>query len=499
MHKAKRNIITTLIGHVVATICGMVIPGIMISSFGSTMYGLSASVAQFLSYISLLDGGVARVARAELYGSLAEKNDYAISKVYYAIKRFFAIIGIVFLVFTCGMSLLYYDIADVSEVSRDYVFCLVWIISAGTLAKYMGGISNLTLLNADQKQYVGNIIVTVGTMCNALMVVILVNLGCDLLAVKIGSSIVYIAQPICYSVYVKKHYKLQSVGKDISKLPQKWTGLGQHVAYFLHTNTDIVILTVFADLRYVAVYSVYRLVISSIRKITSSFTSGMEAAFGELIAKKQPGLLQSLFLKYKHMLSFVSIVLFGTTAILVVPFVQLYTSGVTDADYTQPMFAIIMIFAEAIDCFMHPCSSLPISANKLKETRWGSYGEAIINVGLSLALVWWNPLIGVALATLLATVFKSVFYMVYAERNILLMPAKKLLKSFLFTIGLLGAFAIAGVLIAGRIDMDSYLIWALWGVGTVIATTAVTVIVYYLVYPEEMKKIATTILRKIKH
>ena len=259
------------------------------------------------------------------------------------------------------------------------------------------------------------------------------------------------------------------------------------------------ILTVFADLRYVAVYSVYRLVISSIRKITSSFTSGMEAAFGELIAKKQPGLLQSLFLKYKHMLSFVSIVLFGTTAILVVPFVQLYTSGVTDADYTQPMFAIIMIFAEAIDCFMHPCCSLPISANKLKETRWGSYGEAIINVGLSLALVWWNPLIGVALATLLATVFKSVFYMVYAERNILLMPAKKLLKSFLFTIGLLGAFAIAGVLIAGRIDMDSYLIWALWGVGTVIATTAVTVIVYYLVYPEEMKKIATTILRKIKH
>lgn len=498
MHKAKRNIVTTLVSQLVSTVCGMVIPGMLISAFGSAMYGLTTSIAQFLAYISLLEGGIARVARAELYAPLAQNNDYEISRVYHAIKRFFASVGVVFLIYTLVLSVAYYDIAQVTEVGRTYIFFLVWIISAGTIAKYLGGISNLTLINADQKQYVGNIIVTAATIINAVLVVLFATSGCDLLVVKIGSSAIYILQPICYWLYVRRHYNLLSVGKNKSKLRQKWTGMGQHIAYFFHTNTDIVILTLFANLRYVAVYAVYRLVISSIRKIAASFTSGMEAAFGEKIARKEQEPLQSLFFKYKHLLSFMSIVLFGTTAVLVVPFVRLYTAGVTDADYIQPAFAIVMLFAEAIDCFMHPCCSLPVAANKLKETRWGSYGEAIINITLSLILVWWNPLVGVALATLVATVFKAVFYMVYAGRNILQVRLAHLMKSFLVTAALIALFAAVGIWLQRNIQIGNYFIWVLYGIGTVGVTSLVTAMIYAIVYPDELKTVLTSVLRKFK-
>lgn len=495
-HKGKLNIMTTLLSQLVATVCGIVIPRVMISYFGSAMYGLTTSIAQFLSYISLLEGGVGRVARAELYGPLAQNDNYEISRVYHAIKHFFRIVGAAFLIYTCILSFVYYDIARVDGIGRSDVFSLIWIISTATLAKYLGGLANLTLMNANQKQYIGNTIIMVSTIINALMVVMLAWVGGDILSVKIGSSLAYIIQPVCYALYVRKHYDLPPVGKDRSKLKQKWTGIGQHIAYFLHTNTDVVLLTLFADIRLVAVYSVYRLVISSIRKITASFTGGMEAAFGELIARQEKKQLNASFRKYKFMLSSVAIVLFGTTAILILPFVRLYTAGVTDAEYNQPVFAVILLFAEAIDCVMHPCASLPVAANKLKETRWGSYGEAMINIGLSLILIWWNPLIGIAVGTLAATVFKAIYYMIYVARHILCIRIRELFGNFLYTNAIIGADALIGMVFFWGTMITSFAVWFLWGIIVFVAMAVLTMAMSAIFYPSELKALFRSVIRR---
>lgn len=496
IHKAKLNIATTLISQLVATICGVVIPRVMIGTFGSAVYGLTTSIAQFLSYISLLEGGIGRVARAELYKPLAEGNDYEISRVYHAIKHFFRGVGGAFIVYTLILSLVYYDIAKVDGISRWDIFFLIWIISTSTLAKYLGGLANLTLLNANQKQYIGNMIIMATTIVNALLVVVLTWMNCDIFIVKIGSSLAYIAQPVCYAFYVKKHYHLPPVGRNRSKLDQKWTGIGQHIAYFLHTNTDVVMLTLFADIRLVAVYSVYRLVISNIRKIAASFTGGMEAAFGEMIARKETASLQNAFRKYKFMISSVSIVLFGTTAVMIVPFVRLYTEGITDAEYIQPVFAMLLLFAEAADCVIHPCCSLPIAANQLKQTRLGSYAEAAINIVLSLILIRWNPLVGIAIGTLAATLFKCFYYMIYSARNILGLKVRELMKNFIYTSLMIGMCALAGMVLMNETIITNYFTWALWGVVSFAVLTAVTVMMSLLLYPEELKALLRSVKRR---
>ncbi len=47
-------------------------------------------------------------------------------------------------------------------------------------------------------------------------------------------------------------------------MTQKLTGLSQHIAYFLHSNTDVAGLTFLTNLSMVAVYSVYHMVVNSI-------------------------------------------------------------------------------------------------------------------------------------------------------------------------------------------------------------------------------------------
>ena len=315
-NEEKLNIYTALFNQIITIVCGIFLPRILIGSFGSEAYGISVSIAQFLSYITLLEGGIGGVARAELYGPLAKKDADATGAVYYAIKRFFNHVAAIFVVYSLGLGLVYYSLAHVKIFTRTYVFMLVVVISLATLAKYVGGLTNLILIVASKKQYINNLIMAATTLINVIAVALLVYWGCDLIWVKLGSSLIFIVRPILYSIYVKKNYCLPAQVKKRRILEQKWTGIGQHIAYFLHKNTDVVLLTLLADLRLVAVYSVYNMIISNIRSLTESFSSGMEAVFGELLAKGEFAALQKAFQKYKVLLSAASLILFCCTGIL---------------------------------------------------------------------------------------------------------------------------------------------------------------------------------------
>lgn len=464
--KSRRNIITTLINQLVATACGIVVPKILISSFGSAAYGISVSIAQFLSYITLLEGGIGGVARAKLYGPLAQGDRHAISVVYHSVKHFFYYVAAAFLLYSVALGLLYHDLAHVTVLSRAYTFCLVLVISLTTLAKYVGGLANLTLLTADQKQYVNNYISIGTTVVNTAFIIALARSGYGLLWVKLGSSLVFLIRPALYAVYVRKHYWLPKTGRDKAVLDQKWTGIGQHIAYFLHRNTDVVLLTLFSDVRLVAVYSVYNLIISSIRAIAEAVSGGMEATFGELLASGKHDKLICAYKQYKVLLSAASVSLFCCTGILIVPFVRLYTQGVTDADYIQPLFAIVLIAVEAINCLVLPCASLPIAADQMRQTRWGAYGEALINITVSCALMRWQPMLGVAFGTLAATVFRGLYYMVYSSRTILHISPRGNIFALAGILATMCAGIYVGCYFVGRLEIDSYFRWVICGAVT---------------------------------
>lgn len=462
----KRNIVSTLANQLTATACGIVVPRVLLSAFGSEAYGITVSITQFLSYITLLEGGIGGVARGRLYGPLARGDMREVSAVYRAVKRFFLWVAAAFALYSVLLGLGYHGMARVTLFSRGYIFLLVLVISLSTLAKYMGGLANLTLLAADQKQYVNNAISIGITLSNTALILLLTQLDCDILWVKLGSSLIFVLRPVLYARYVRRHYRLPRVERGAATLEQKWTGIGQHIAYFLHTNTDIVLLTLFANARLVAVYSVYNLVVSSIRAITESFSGGMEAAFGQLIARGQLRELRRLYFRYQALLTAVSLTLFGCTGLLIVPFVRLYTRGITDADYVQPLFAAVLVLAEAINCLMLPCSCLPVAANRLRQTRWGAYGEAGLNIVLSCLLMRWDPLLGVALGTLAATLFRGVYYLIYAAGQLLRLSRLRLLLPFGGTLALLCGVIFAGRQLLAAAVMENYLQWILWGAAS---------------------------------
>lgn len=103
-------------------------PGIFINAFGSEAYGISVSVTQFLSYITLLESGVGGVARAMLYGPLAHGDERGVSSVYYAVKRFFGYIAVAFAAYSVAVGLLYPELAHVT-IFREHIFSSLFLLS----------------------------------------------------------------------------------------------------------------------------------------------------------------------------------------------------------------------------------------------------------------------------------------------------------------------------------------------------------------------------------
>lgn len=485
--RAKINAATMLVNQLVATLCGMLIPWIMIDTFGSEAYGATTSIAQFLSYISILEGGIGRAARGELYKPLAEGDSENISRVYLAVKRFFNTIGAAFLGYALILAFCFHDIADVAAFSRDYIFWLVVVMTTEKFAEFMGGYSNVTLFNADQRQYVANATVIGTSLLNVLVVLVLSRSGCDLLWVKLGSSLVFLSKPVIYTIYLKKHYTIAR-SKERAKLKNQWTAIGQHIAYFVQGNISVFALTLFADLKTVAVYSVYHLISFSLRNVVTSFGSGMEAVFGDMIAKNEMEELNKAYRRYKMVLTLLTLMLFGTAMVLIVPFVRLYTAGVTDTNYTQPIFAGILLLGDALYCLILPCYNLPIAAGKLKESRAGAYGEAIIGVVVSVALVFWDPLMGVAIGLLVSMLFKGVYLIIFSGKQILNCKPWKMLRDFWGTTMVLALVAYVGIRISGCLAIENYISWAVHGVGIVAVMCMVAILVVNALYPGNVKR-----------
>lgn len=485
--RAKLNIVVSLIAQAITLVCGFIVPRMFIGAFGSEAYGATASIQTFLNYIALLEGGIGGVARAALYKPLADKDTRVISAVVCEIKRFFRMIAYIFVIYVIILACTYKYISHTEIFDWASTFALVIVISISTFAQYFIGISYSVLLQAAQKTYITQTVSIVATVLNAILVVVLIKFGFNIIWVKLFSSIVFACKPIALWLIVRKQFKLIPHVKDgETHLSQKWTGLGQHIAYFLHSNTDVAVLTVFVNLSTVAIYSVYHMVVAHIQNIASSFMTGMESIFGDMIAKGERETLQKTFSVYETVISFVSIVLFSTTLVLIIPFIKVYTAKVTDVDYVAPLFAVLLISASLIYCFRSPYHSVVIAAGHFKQTRLAAYLEAIINIVSSILLVLFFGLVGVAIGTVLATAFRLIFYVVYLSKYIMQRSVFYAIKRILINALSVLCIYFAGRFVISFLPQGDLLSLALCGIVVVIIAAAVCLAVNMFFYRKDV-------------
>jgi len=495
--KALINIIVSLILQGVSIVCGLIVPRLIITTYGSSVNGLIASINQFLGYIVLLEAGVGGVVRAALYKPLANNDINSTSAIIKATERFFKKVACIFILYLLLLSFVFPYVVN-SEFNTFFTAGLVLIIGISTFFQYYFGLSYQVLLQADQKRYVTSILQIATMIINAALIIILIRFGTSIHAVKLGSSMIFVLRPILLNRYVNKKYKIvRDSEPDNESIKQRWDGLGHHIAFLLHDNTDIALLTIFANIREVSVYSVYYMIVCSMRGLTATFASSIEAAFGNMIANDEKAALNKNFRLFEFCNFSITTILFTSTAILILPFILLYTSEVKDVNYYRPVFAYILIAAEAVYCIRSPYNSVVLAAGHYKQTRNGAFIEAAINIILSIILVNYFGIEGVAIGTLSAMLFRTIQYEAYLSKNILNRSIFEFIKRII-------VYSLAAILIIVVINLlptkviDSFTAWIVYAVEVVFIASLITFITDGLFYLDEMKNVLSIIKRIFK-
>lgn len=494
--KAVINIITSLVQQVAIVICGFIVPRLIIQSFGSNVNGLVTSITQFLAYITLLESGFGPVVKSILYRPIANKDKNEIERILKASEKFFRTISYIFIVYIIGLCFVLPRIVA-SEFNIWYTLSLAIIISISTFAEYYFGMTYKLYLQAEQKTYVTSIIQIGTTILNTIVIVLLIYFGANIQVVKLFSAIIFVFRPILQNIYVKRKYNinLKNVKADY-EIKQKWDGLAQHIAAVIHNNTDVVILTIFTNTIEVSVYSVYLLVVNGVKSLVQAFIGGIDAAFGDMIAKGEKEALNKNFKTYELFYFTLTTIIFTVTLLMILPFVSVYTKGIVDANYYRPMFAYLIVLAEFMNIIRLPYSSITLAAGHFKETRIGAWIECGVNIILSVILVFKFGIVGVAIGTLIAMIIRTIEFMYHTSKYILD-------RSVLYTFKRLIVIAIEVILVViisnliPSISVTNYITWAIQAVIIAIITLIVVITINCVVYKKDVKSLIEMIKRII--
>lgn len=500
MNRSKKlvlNTVLSLLHQVVSLVCGFILPRLFLQYYGSETNGLVSSIAYFLGFITFAECGIGAVVQSSLYKPLAVGDEDEISRIIVSADNFFKKIAYLLVGYTVVLMLVY---PLITIKSYDYLFTLslIFIISISSFVQYYFSMSYRLLLVADQKAYVQLGSRIIALVLNTVMSVIMLRIGFGVRIVKLMTSVVFLIQPVVMIWYVKRNYhidrKIDMGGKEPIK--QKWNGLAHHIAAVVHDNTDVVVLTLFSTLASISVYGVYNQVVMGIRQIVTSITTGMQSLLGNMYASKETDALNRTFESFEWIMHTVTVIFFTCACILVIPFVRVYTNGITDTNYIVPTFAVIICIANALYCLRIPYNMMVMAAGHYKETQASAIIEACINIGVSIILVIKFGLIGVAIGTMIAMIYRSSYLAYYSYRYLLNRAIWHYIKYILvdFCIGISAYFATDFL----SLNSLNYFNWLLLAIQVFIIVSVVVIIINLLFFRRMVKCGIDILLKKIK-
>lgn len=110
---------------------------------------------------------------------------------------------------------------------------------------------------------------------------------------------------------------------------------------------------------------------------------------------------------------------FTVAYIFILPFMKLYTSGITDVNYIDPLLAVLFTIIKLLSNARSPSNNVINIAGHFKKTQYRSILEASINIIASLIFVFYFGMYGVLMGTIAALLYRSVDMIVYSNKRIL--------------------------------------------------------------------------------
>lgn len=421
--KYKNGVLSAALGIVQQLLTlsfGLIVPRLFIMTFGSEINGLLGSLGNLYSYLALVEAGVGTAAIQALWGPLGRNDKRSVNEIMTATAQWYNKAGFLYLLGVILISLLY-PITVKTTIPFWTVFTISMLSGSGGVINFWVQGKYLVLLQAEGKRYVMSIItMAVYIASNTVKIVLLLN-GFDVISIHIGYFIISLCQMLFYLYYIKKNYKWLDLKSKPNKLALNQSGAVflQEIAGMICHNTDILVLTYVAqDLKAVSVYNLYLIIFGTVEKLFSTFFGSFHYLLGQKYNNDKEGYM-SMHRIYEETSMAGSFALYTIAFLMVTPFMNVYTAGITDAKYVDEYLAFLFVLMRIMASSREASSRVISFAGHFRQMQWRAVLEAAINLSASILLVRKFGIYGVVLGTIVAYFWRTNDIILYANKHLL--------------------------------------------------------------------------------
>lgn len=337
-----------------------------------------------------------------LYKPLKEKNNDKINAIMSAGRKIFFVVGILILFIGLILSFfIKFFVKDAGNIDNRYMQLtfILYLISQGV---YYFSVPSRNLFNAEQKNYIPNMVFQIVSIVKAILEIVIISIHLDLIELLISLIICsLIANGVMFLLCKKMHPNLNTKVKgDYTMLKDVKELFVNTLGTVLTNNIDIIIISKFIGLGYVAIYSTYNYFVEALKQFIDKISGATLSSVGNLLLEDKKYSLK-IFNEFNGMIFFIATVICVPFYFIINEFINLWYEGKFNTTFAFQILFTLILFYQTIRI---PLKVFTLSSGKFKEVKRFVILEIIINLSLSLILLNYFGLSGVLIATVISLI-----------------------------------------------------------------------------------------------
>lgn len=404
----------------VNVVLSFILTPILILNLGDENYGIWALVASIIGMYGLLDLGIDSAILRYVSYYHGKEDKKSVGSVLFTSLVAYTFIGIVVLIFTflsldffIGFFNITSDNIEIFKYTLIFVGCSIAITFPANVFR--------TSLLGYELYIINNIIRIVTEITRVGLIILALRLGYGLkgvafitLAVSVAKFIIYFTistlhlsdiriQPSLFSVRILKKILLFGLPAAVTIL-----------SYILRVQIDSIVIAKWLNLSSVTLYNVAVKLTMFLTQFIVAVSGVLDPRFGSLFGKKDYQSIKKVFYEASIIITTLT---FSVGFALLIFGKSIIGLWVGESYLGSYIILIILSVGQMLTCTQMPLISLLFALNKHRFIALVSIIEGVFNLILSIILVQYFGIVGVAVGTLVPIVIKIPFLFIYVIKE----------------------------------------------------------------------------------